>query len=183
MDLTKLDNDELLHLSLEAMNASRDADSIVILKTLLERDNDHAHARYLLAAQYAQIGMYDRAEEGFRGLIESRSALPAARFQFAQLLLMKGATDEARDVLAPVAPQQDALGAYARALIAVSRENIADAISEIKAGLLQPQEIPALAFDMQQLCNKLVGDAGGAVAAVPQTGSAPLFLTGYAREE
>lgn len=189
MDYDKLDNEELLRLSLGAMNAGRDADALVMLKTLLAREPGHAHAQYLLAAQHAQLGMLDRAEEGFRKLLATGAELPPARFQFSQLLLMKGAGQEAQSVLAPLVSKGDALGAYARALSAAAGNDLDAAVSELQAGLELPQDIPALTADMRRLSEQfsaLLSDGDGAgsagVDAAPAVPGASLFLTQYGRE-
>lgn len=187
MNYDKLDNEELLRLSLDAINGGRDADAVVMLKTLLEREPDHVHGQYLLAAQHAQLGMYDRAEAGFRKVLASGSVLPVARFQFSQLLLMKGAREEAREVLAPLAGQDDALGAYARALTAAVDEDVATALAELRAGLAMPQEIPALAADMQRLqaqfSESATNDSSSTITeAVVPASATPMFLASYGRE-
>lgn len=181
MTYQKLDNDELLRFALDAMNTGRDAESVEMLKSLLERDAANSYARYLLAAQHAQLGMMDRAEEGFRAVVSAAPELDVARFQLGQLLLLKGQIDEARAVFAPLAqaPTGEALGAYARALVAVSFEDVAAAVSELQHGLSCTQEIPALAGDMRRLLEQL----GGQPPREPPTGSpAPLFLSGYGRQ-
>jgi tetratricopeptide (TPR) repeat protein len=182
MNYDKLDDEELLRLALGAMNENRDADSVVMLKTLLERDPDNVHAQYLLAAQHAQMGMFDRAEAGFRSVVANAPELATARFQLAQLLLMKGATKEAAELLRALTAQSDALGAYARALGAVAVEDMATAAAEIEAGLVQPQEIPALAADMRRLLDQW-REAGIAVAnTVGMAAASPMFLAGYGRD-
>lgn len=184
MNYEKLDNEELLRLALDAMNGQRDAEAVVMLKTLLERDPRNAHGLYLLAAQHAQMGLLDRAEAGFREVVAIAPDLATARFQLGQLLVLKGAAAEADRLLAPLKTQADSLGAYARALVAVGREDVPAAVTELTAGLSLPQEIPALAADMQRLLDRLQqGMALGATEAVAGNtpASAPIFLTGYGR--
>lgn len=182
MTYDRLDIDELLRLALDAINTGRDADSLVMLKALLEREPAHLYGQYLLAAQHAQLGLPDRAEAGFRAVVAQAPDFAIARFQLAQLLLLRGDGAEARELLAPVGRQQDALGAYARAL-AVADDDVAGALRELDAGLALPQEIPALASDMQrvreQLAQHLPADGAAAAADGP---AAALFLTGYGRE-
>lgn len=188
MNYEKLDNEELLRLSVDALNNGREAEAVVMLKTLLEREPDNVHGLYLLAAQHAQLGMFDQAEAGFRRVISSGAALPIARFQFSQLLLLKGASEEASQVLTPLVEQSDALGAYARALSAAAREDLATSQSELLAGLSMPQDIPALAADMRRLQGQLSELIGSGVASpAAAQGDAPLsvapmFLANYGRE-
>lgn len=181
MSYDKLDADELLRLGLDAMQNGRDADAVVMLKTLLERTPDHAMARYLLAAQYAQLGLMDRAEEGFRAVVARASDFPMARFQLGQLLLTRGAADEVEIVLTPLVGQTDALAAYARAMVAAARSDFAGAIAELRTGLGLSQDVPALTNDMSQLLDRLLQASGDqpADAVSPPALTAPIFLTGY----
>lgn len=184
MSYEKLDADELLRLAVDAMNGNRDADAVVMLKTLLEREPGHVMARYLLAAQHAQLGMMDRAEAGFREVVGLAPEFPIARFQLGQLLLTKSESDEAYEMLAPLATRADAVGAYARALCAAARDDVPTTVAELQAGLELPQDIPALEHDMRQLLERLASMAGSARAveaeveavAVPPS---PIFMTGY----
>lgn len=183
MEYTRLDMEELLRLSIDAIAGNRQADALVLLKTALEREPEHVHATYLLAAQHAQLGLVDRAETGFRKVVAAAPDLTIARFQYAQLLMGQGRAEEARQMLAPVLAQVDALGAYARALDAAADQRMDDALRELDEGLAQPQALPALAIDMRRLRDQLAGSVPASlteVAARIDT-PAPIFLTGYGR--
>lgn len=186
MSYAILDNDELLRLALEAMNAGRDAESVVMLKTLTERDPWNAHGQYLLAAQHAQMGLVDRAEAGFKAAMDSGLELPVARFQYGQLLLLKGDNSAARQVLSGVPTDAgDALGDYARALMACADEDIPAATGLLRSGLEKSQVIPALGEDMRRLLANLEARVGGTGAtgterAVPA--GASLLLSNYGRQ-
>lgn len=186
MNYDKLDNEELLRLALDAINGNRDAEAVVMLKILLEREPGHVFGQYLLAAQHAQLGMFNRAEAGFRAAVKGAPDLAVARFQLGQLLVMKGEMAEAAAIMAPLVAQPDALGAYARAMTAATVDDTPGALAELEAGLALPQEIPALAADMQRLHAQLQQTLVLAGATIPlASGSppaAPIFLTGYGRE-
>ncbi len=186
MSFEKLDNDELLRIALDAINQDKHADAVTMLKTLLERDDKHVFATYLLAAEHAQLGMMDRAEEGFKKTVALSPDFPMARFQLAQLLLVKGDGASAQDLLAPLStlPNGQALSGYAKGLIAAAQENIQEAIAQLQAGLACEQEIPALAQDMQRVLNNLLAMAGsgsnvGHGAQSPAASAAPMFLSNY----
>lgn len=184
MTYSILDNDELLRLALDAMNTGRDAESVVMLKTLTERDPGNAYGHYLLAAQHAQMGLMDRAEVGFRAAVDSGLEIPAARFQLGQLLLLKGENDEARQVLSGLqADAGNALGDYAQALMALAGEDVAAGIGYLQSGLRYPQEIPALAEDMRRLLVGLEAQQNGAETAPESTtpAGASLLLSNYGR--
>ena len=181
-----LDNDELLRLALDAMNAGKDADSVIMLKTLVERDSGNAYGQYLLAAQHAQMGLMDRAEEGFRAAVANGLEIPVARFQLGQLLLLKGETQEAKEILVPLSNAGDeVLFIYSRALIAAAEEELEMAISLLREGLALPQSIPVLAVDMQRLMGSL--EALLAEKSVSRTGeasvpAASMYLSNYSRQ-
>ncbi len=155
MTLDHLDNDELLRLSLSAIEANRDAEAISMLKEIVARQPDHFHAIYLLAAQHAQIGMFDRAESEFRAAVALVPDFPVARFQLGQLLALSGRADEAREILQPILEGRDAIGAYSRAIIALAENRIDVGLREIDEGLALPQPIPALTNDMHRLLQSL----------------------------
>jgi Tfp pilus assembly protein PilF len=182
MTFDHLDADELLRLGLDAMNSGRDADALVALKTLVEREPAHAAARYLLAAQHAQMGLMDKAEAGFREAVALAPEFPMARFQLGQLLLTRGASAEARVFLLPLAERGDAIGRYAAALAAAAQEDRDSAIAALREGLALPQEVPALAGDMQRVLENLLA-LGTTGDEHPDTAppAAPIFLTGYSQ--
>jgi tetratricopeptide (TPR) repeat protein len=181
MNYQHLDNEELLRLSLDAINAHRDADAISMLKHILVSEPEHVHATYLLAAQHAQIGMFDRAESGFRAVLALAPEFAIARFQLGQLLTMKGAGDEAKQVLAPLSSGEDALAAYARGMSALASDDPSTGIRELEQGLALIQEIPALTSDMQRLRDQLSLNHGEStpVQSPAVVAPAPAYLAGY----
>ncbi len=186
MSFEKLDNDELLRIALDAINQDKHADAVSMLKTLLERDSKHVFGTYLLAAEHAQLGMMDRAEEGFVKTVALAPDFPMARFQLGQLYLVKGDAELARNLLAPLAqlPAGQALSFYAKGLIAAANENVNEAIVQLQAGLDCEQDIPALAQDMQRVLSNLhamTGGGGSSPSTQTTSASVPLFLSNYGK--
>lgn len=186
MNYEQLDDDELLGLSLAAMHDTRDADAMAMLNALVGRNREHAFARYLLAAQHAQMGLMDKAEDGFRAAVALAPGLAMARFQLGQLLLLKGEVDQARDVFMPLQADADpALSAYAGALAALVEDRIQAAIGQLEVGLACPQSVPVLARDMRQLLANLHARSGGEIAPPAESelpsAAASLLLTNYGR--
>lgn len=184
---TNLDNEELLRLALDASGRGNAADAVSMLKTLVERDPANMFAHYLLAAEHAQLGLMDRAEAGFLRAVDLAPDFPMARFQLGQLLFLKGENAGGEQVLVPLAQRQDddALPAYARAMIAAANEDVAEAVAQLQAGLARKQEIPALADDMQRLLERLralLGSEPPATIATPAS-AAPLFLSNYGKSQ
>lgn len=178
MSIERMDSEELIYLSLRAMSASRDGNAMELLAALLEREPEHAQGNYLLAAQYAQLGMLGQAETYFRkAMILAGNHFPMPRFQLGQLLMVQGRSDEAVDVLLPLTNALDpALRAYANAFIALAGQQVADAITALREGLQHPQSIPVLADDMRRLAADLERSLGVADEAPAITGSAASML-------
>ena len=178
MSAERMRSEEMIGMSLQAMNASRDEEAMKLLAALLEREPEHAQGIYLLAAQHAQLGMLDQAEAGFRkAMALAGDDFPMPRFQLGQLLMVQGRPDEAIDVLSPLANAPDlALGAYANAFIALAAQQVADAIAALRGGLQHPQSIPVLADDMRRLAADLERSLGVPDEAPAITGSAASML-------
>ncbi|PZQ34103.1 MAG: hypothetical protein DI562_00440 [Stenotrophomonas acidaminiphila] len=178
MSFERINSAQFLHLSLKAMNASRDEEAMAFLAALLEREPEHAQANYLLAAQHAQLGMLDQAEAGFRkatALVGDDFPMP--RFQLGQLLMVQDRPGEAVDVLLPLTHALDpALRAYANAFIALAAQQVGDAIAALREGLQHPQSVPALADDMRRLAADLERSLGVPDEAPAITRSAASML-------
>lgn len=185
MTYEDLDDDELLALSLDAMNGAPGADVVVMLKALVERNRNHAHAQYLLAAQYAQMGFMEKAESGFRAAVALAPELTMARLQLGQLLLLKGEPDQAVDVLSALQSDPDpALSAYAETFLALARNQVPAAIERLEVALASPQAVPILAEDMHRLLASLRAEEQQQPAAIDQdvpAAGASLFLSNYGR--
>lgn len=168
----------MIHMSLQAMNASRDDEAMKLLAALLKREPEHAQGIYLLAAQHAQLGMLDQAETGFRkAMTLARSDFPMPRFQLGQLLMVQDRPGEAVDVLLPLThAAAPALRAYANAFIALAAQQVADAIAALREGLQHPQGIPVLADDMRRLAADLECSLGVPDEAPAITGAAACML-------
>ena len=182
MSVGSTSSEELIHMSLAAMNASRDEEAMELLAALLELDPEHAQGNYLLAAQYAQLGMLDQAEAGFRKAAAlAGDDFPMPRFQLGQLLMVQDRPDEAVNVLLPLTHAADpALRAYANAFIAFAAQQVADAIAALREGLQHHQSIPVLADDMRRLAADLERSLGDPDEAPAITGgAASMLLSNY----
>ncbi|MGH8081461.1 MAG: tetratricopeptide repeat protein [Lysobacter sp.] len=154
MSPERLDNPELLQLAFAAIAQARDVEAVRLLKTVLERDPGNLHAQYLLAIQHAQLGLYERAEERLRAVLTAVPDFVVARFQLAQLLVMRGTAKDAREWLQPLLDEAAPLGAYAQGLLAAAEGDAVRAQALIEAALRLPQPIPTLAGDMRRLCEQ-----------------------------
>lgn len=183
MSFEKLDNDEILHLILDYINEGNHADVLTMIKVMLDRDPGHAFATYLLAAEYAQLGMMDRAENAFKSAVDLVPDFPMARFQLGQLYLVKNKAGDAKDVLTPLTlfPDGQAITNYSKALVAVANNELEAAVSHLEAGLECDQEIPALTVDMRAMLNNLRLFSADVDSKPSISAAAPLYLSNYGK--
>lgn len=183
-----LDDAELLRAALEAMQSERSADAVSLLKLLLERAPQHPYGHYLLAAEHMQLGLTDRAEEGFLRAVALAPDFPIARFQLGQLYLVKGDSASMRATLGPLAdlPLNIAIASFAKGLMALGDGDAASAVEALTAGLACDQEIPALAGDMRRLLAEITSalDEKAPMSRAEEIGGAvPLQLSAYGKAQ
>jgi tetratricopeptide (TPR) repeat protein len=137
IDTEVLNADELIHLALDATNRSLNGQAIEYLKRLLAIQPDNADAHYLLGAQQAQIGMFDRAVASMSRALEIRADLHAARFQLGLLLSTSGRIEEAQRVWQPL----DSLGGehffvlFKTGVLHIARDEFEQGIGLLQRGI------------------------------------------------
>ena len=181
---THLDDQELLHLAIEATAKERHADAMEYLKRATQsRSNPHAH--FLLAAEYAQLGLNDRAVAEFRAALEIEPALHAARFQLGLLFIVNGRIQEALDTWQPLESTSAAepYATFARGLARIAREDFAGAIEDLKRGIEINRVNPALNTDMNGVLERTKAQLDGGRSGPPDAPPAPqgghIFLSAY----
>lgn len=176
-----LDGTELLHLALEASGRDDHGAAIQYLKQAIDlpagstaMSGDYAKYLYMLGAEYAQIGMMDRAAENMAQAIEMDPDLHTARFQLGLLHITCAQPAQALSVLAPLEklPADSAFHHFGTGL----QYLIADQIGACREALLKGIElnsasaVPNLALnaDMQKLLNTIAefGDGNQAATAM-----------------
>ena len=110
IDLSRLDNPELLHLALEAARRDDHGTAITYLKQAIDLPDgkalpsaDYAKLLYLLGAEYAQIGVMARAIDYMGQAIDVDPAMHTARFQLGLLHLTCAQPEQGLAVLTPLA--------------------------------------------------------------------------------
>src|SRR6185369_12313593 len=96
----RLDAEELLHLALKASGENGHEQSITYLKRALEPNEGRLN--YMLAAEHAQMGLYDRAAEEMARAVELDPSLVTAHFQLGLLHVTSGRVDEAEAAWRPL---------------------------------------------------------------------------------
>jgi tetratricopeptide (TPR) repeat protein len=153
MSANGLDQSEFLHLALRAMEADRHDEAISLLKRMTGAFPEDANAHYLLGAEHAQIGLYDRALEDFAAALRVQPQLAAARFQLGLLHLTLGQTSEAETVWSPLdeLAADDPLRLFKSALVHLIHDELEDCARGLRAGIDRNRGNEALNVDMRRL--------------------------------
>ena len=178
-----LDAKEYLHLAINAMARDEHHAALSYIKEVLVLEPQNANALYLLGAEHAELGLYDRAIEEIAQALHIDPNIEMARFQLGLLYLKAGQIDGAIQAFAHLAvqAQADSLRAYAAGLAALCKDDMAVAREKLALGLSGDNNNPSLKKDMQELLNKLLdGEAVVNRQESPEDStSAPIFLGAY----
>lgn len=183
-----LDADELLHLAVAASNRNEADQAIGLLKRAVAIAPSHANAHYLLGAEHAQIGMFERAISDMRTAIELDPNLNAARFQLGMLLMTSRQVEAAETVWQPL----DELGSdhfyalFKTGLLQLVRDEFDACLASLRSGLVANQVNQPLNVDMQRVIRQveeLSAKNADAAAVDPKAESASesghLFINAY----
>jgi len=146
----RLDADELLHLAIRASEANQHESSISYLKRALEVAPKNGKIHYMLGAEHAQIGLYDRAIEEMTHAVELDSSLHTATFQLGLLYITSGLVDRAVTAWQPL----DKLGAknplylFKAGMLHLARDEFQQAVDMMRKGLELNKNNEALNRDM-----------------------------------
>lgn len=180
-----LDDDELVHLAIEASREQKHGDAIAYLKQAVERSASNFKAVYLLAAQHAQIGLNDRAIEGFRKALEIEPQLAPARFQLGLLLLVNGRVDEALAAWQALGelPESDPFRHFKLGLEKLCRDDFAGAEESLQRGMALNRANPALNKDMQGVLDRMAAQIKSGAEQQPPAGAQPgqILLNAYTK--
>lgn len=181
--MTMLDHAELFQLALNAAAGDDHGAAIAYLKAAAGRETATAATHYLLGAEYAQVGMFDRAAAAMAVAIGIDPALWTARIQLAMLYLSDGLMEKAVAVLQPLrrADAAAAWHAYADGLLRLSEGDLTGASLALADAIVGHPEFSALNRDMQRINDKISGQLGLPVAdGEPDDEAGNFFLSAYA---
>ncbi len=154
--LSMLDQTELIQLALQSGERNDAASALSYLKEAVARPDASATAHLLLGAEYAELGLYQRAMEQMELAVERDPALAIARFQAGFLALSSGNAEKAESLLQPLTEHEDALGRFATGLLALMRDQFAPAEEHLRAGLLLNQSNLPLNQNITRILDAIV---------------------------
>ena len=177
-----LDAAEYLHLAIHASSKGDHHAALSYLKEALQREPDNPKAVYLLAAEHAELGLYDRAIAGMEAALRLDGGLEMARFQLGLLYLQANQLDNAKGQFSALAKSADVgLSAFAGAMEALAEDKTALAQEKLAFGLAHTDNNPALKADMQRMLDRLLGGGAATAQEAPSSEAATVFLGAYQR--
>lgn len=158
-DTVRLDGEELLHLALQASRSGLHENAVLLLKRLLLQEPRNARALYLLGAEHAQIGLYDRAKEEMSKAVDLDPEMHAARFQLGLLYISSGQVAPGLDVLAPLSlsPSNEPFYSFARGLEFLVNDQFSECREALEQGINANKTNEPLNDDMLKILEAIKG--------------------------
>jgi len=155
--MNDLDAEELFHLALKASDEGDREKSISYLKKSIALEPE-ANSLYILAAEYAELGMMHRATELMRQALELNPELWTAWFQLGLLYLSQNYVQEARtawDNLIELG-EEDYLFHLATGMNLLIDEKIEESLVSLARGIEMNDDNPALNGDVTNIINSVL---------------------------
>lgn len=171
-----LDAEELLHLALLASQQDKHEESISYLKRAQTRAPKEGKVYYLLGAEHAQIGLYDRAVEEMSRAIELDPGLHTARFQLGLLHITAGRVDQATKTWEAL----DALGTdhplyqFKAGMLCLAQNEFEQCAGHLRKGIRLNRQNEVLNHDMSRILADVEKQLVGVKAADPTPDNKPV---------
>ena len=157
--MPSLDAEELLHLAMQASQKGESDKAIVYLKESISQ-KPTAESLYILGAEYAEIGMPERAISHINEALKINPELHTARFQCGLLYFILNDTTSAINTWAQLSELGDHyLHLFATGLSLISSEKYHEAKEKIQQGISSNDENPFLNEDMNRIIANLNGES------------------------
>lgn len=177
-----LDATEYLHLAIHASSKGDHHAALTYLKEALALEPKNASAVYLLAAEHAELGLFDRAITGMETALTLDEGIEMARFQLGLLLLQGNELERAKSHFSKLSKSADlGLRAFAEAMLALASEQVGTAQEKLAFGLAHSDNNPALKADMQRMLERLMGGQAKPAEQTAEAETASVFLGAYQR--
>ncbi|MGM9485044.1 tetratricopeptide repeat protein [Roseateles sp. NT4] len=178
--LSNLTQAELLALALDASRRNDAGHALAYLKEASGRTDVSPQALFMLASEYAQLGMLPEAKATMSKSVEAGSNFPLARFQLGMLHVTSGEIEAAKTAWAPLGaldPQhpQAYLATFRRGMLHLVAEEFNAAVQALEEGISQNQDNLPLSGDMRKIIDAvehLPGHESSRSAASPAAADA-----------
>ncbi len=131
--------------------------AITQLEEALSQSPTDSQLHYLLGAEYAQVGEYEKAIASMTQAITLNPELHTAIFQLGLLYLTQGQAVEAAQTWAPLAalPENDPLHLFSSGLQHLAKDEFTQCKALLEEGIKNNTSNPALNTDMQRILGEI----------------------------
>ena len=152
-----LDPQELKFLAIQASRDNHADQALSYLKQAIRHAPTDGELHYLLAAEHAQLGMYDRAAEGMERALTLAPGMHTARLQLGLLYLTQANAEASTRILAPLAEQEgrNHFGLFALGLLHLMHDRFPACRAALMEGIALNDQNAALNGDMQKILDAL----------------------------
>jgi tetratricopeptide (TPR) repeat protein len=163
--MSNLTQEEILHLAIEATRKGEHGSSISYLKEGVSRFPDDAKLAYVLGAEFAQIGIYDKAESEMQRAVALNPELYTASFQLGLLQMTLGKVDDAKLSWKNIdrLPEEHALWLFKTGLEHLADNKNAEAKVLLEQGIAVNDFSPELTRDMSMILETMAGNTNDVV--------------------
>lgn len=155
--MSSFDSEEHLFLALNAISEKAHDRAIDHLKKITSGEY-YSRAQYLLGAEYAEIGMYDRAKQSFQSIIDVEPLKEMVRLQKGLLHIFLGEKEDAQLCLSRLVEVEDETNPifwFAKGMLVSLDSRLHDAIEFLKNGIKLNVINDPLNDDMRKFINAL----------------------------
>jgi tetratricopeptide (TPR) repeat protein len=154
---TDLDPQELKYLAIQASRGNQSDQALIYLKHAIQRAPQDGELHYLLAAEHAQLGMYDRAAEEMERALALAPGLHTARLQLGLLYLTQAQVEASTRTLEPLTALADdnCFRHFSLGLLHLMQDRFAACRAALTQGIALNVQNDALNGDMQKILDAL----------------------------
>lgn len=176
-----LDGEELFYLALKISKAGQHEEAIVLLKRLLAQQPENARALYLLGAEHAEIGLYDRAKDEMKRAVDLDPSMHAARFQLGLLFVSSGQVEQGLAVLEPLcaASNNEPFFSFACGLKALVHDKFAECRDALKRGIAENKTNEPLNDDMCKILDAIADKVADKPTSASEAAEDGSWLSAY----
>lgn len=179
-----LDSEEYLHLAIHATQNNQHHAALEYLHKCLDLSPENALATFLLAAEHAELGLFNRAIEGLEKCISLNPDIEMAYYQLALLYMQQGDNVKCVSLWQHLSEnsREQTLKLFAQGMLLLDTDKT-EAINLIQEAAAQETNNKALIASIENILSRLSPDDQIKIQPDPNTSEPmhPMFLNAYKR--
>jgi tetratricopeptide (TPR) repeat protein len=176
-----LDAQEYLHLAIKSSREGLHQQALEQLHKCLDIDPTNATATFLLAAEHAELGMFDRAIKGMESALQLDAGLEMARLQLGMLYARQGENNQAINMWRALADRTEdpALTLFAQGFTLLCEGETQRGVELLKEGAQKNVNNAALNTSINDVIHGVQGGSSPSSKDKQRDKSDSLYLGAY----